>query len=56
MQIVKALNTYTGDFRAEPYHYYGNTAKFDLFLEVFEINGRLDLSFEYSTKLLKKKR
>ncbi len=55
MQIVKALNTYTGDFRAEPYHYYGNTAKFDLFLEVFEINGKLDLSFEYSTKLFKEK-
>ena len=55
MQIVNALNMDMGDFRAEPYHYYGNTAKFDLFLEVFEINGKLDLSFEYSTKLFKEK-
>lgn len=53
MQTVKALNTDIGDFNVEPYHYNGNTAKFDLFLEVFEVNGRLDLSFEYSTKLFK---
>lgn len=55
MQIVKALNTDTNDFRVEPYHYYGNTAKFDLLLEVFEIDGKLDLSFEYSTKLFEEK-
>lgn len=53
MQTIKALNTNFGEFNVEPYHYNGNTAKFDLFLEVFDVNGELDLSFEYSTKLFK---
>ncbi len=54
MQTVKALNKKIGGFNVEPYHYNGNTAKFDLFLEVFDVNGELDLSFEYSTKLFKR--
>ncbi len=53
MQTIKAFETKTDNFALEPYHYFGNTAKFDLFLEIFEIEGKLDVSFEYCTSLFK---